>query len=153
MADVLIYSKDFVMHADALGQPRHWHSSAPVFGELALGDRLWLVTSGKSIGQKPKQAGFLVAVWQVQSVVKNPGDDPMYPTRKFHRRVIASDVDSIEFSEPVRVDHLIRQSDGDQQVSIGRFLRMPRRLNDETLRQFRAAAGPERALKWLTKKG
>ncbi len=129
---------------------RHWHSSAPVFGEILPGDRLWVVTSGKSIGQEAKQAGFLVAVWQVQSVVKNPGDDPMYPTRKFHRRVVASDVDSIEFSEPVLVDHLIRQSDGDQKVSIGRFLRMPRRLNDETLRQFRAAAGPERALKWLT---
>ena len=149
MADVLIYSKDFAMHSDGLGQPRYWHSSAPVFGEVRVGDRLWVITSGKSIGREPEYAGFLVAVWQVQAVVKNPGDDPAYPARKFGRRVIASDVDSIEFSEPVHVDDLIRPSDGDRHVSIGRFLRMPRRLNDEMLRRFRAAAGPEMAVKWL----
>jgi len=150
MADVLIYSKDFVRPADGMGKPRCWHSSAPVFGDVRVGDRVWVITSGKSIGHKPDHAGFLVAVWQVQAVVNNPGDDPAYPTRKFHRRVIASDVDSIEFTEPVCVDDLIRPRDGDQRVSIGRFLRMPRRLDDEMLRQFRAAAGPELALKWLT---
>ena len=150
MADVLIYSKDYDLWPTEPERTRYWHSSAPVFGEVRVGDRLWVITSGRSIGHEPEQAGFLVAVWHVQAVVKNPGDDPAYPPRKFSRRVIASDVDSIEFSEPVRVDDLIRPSDGDQHVSIGRFLRMPRRLNDEILRQFRVAGGPELAIKWLT---
>ena len=80
MADVLIYSKDFVMHADALGQPRYWHSSAPVFGKLALGDRLWLVTSGQALKHEAERAGFLVAVWQVAQVQPNPGDEPDGPS-------------------------------------------------------------------------
>ena len=150
MADVLIYSKDYDLWPTEPERTRYWHSSAPVFGDVRVGDRLWVITSGKSIGHERKQEGFLVAVWQVQAVVKNAGDNPAYPPRKFTRRVIASDVDSIDFSEPVRIADLIRLSGGDQRVSIGRFLRMPRRLNDAMLRQFRAAAGPELAIKWLT---
>lgn len=146
MTDVLVYSKDY----ESTFENRCWHSNASVFGSLNVGDRLWVVTSGRAIGREPEQAAFLVAVWHVTDVLENPGDDPEYPVRKYAHRVIASDTDSVNFVEPVNVDHLIRPEAANQETAIGRFLRMPRRLDDAQIHQLKAAAGSELALRWLT---
>jgi hypothetical protein len=148
MTDVLVYSKNY----EASHEPHYWHSNASVFGSLIVGDRLWVVTSGKPIACEPATAAFLVAVWSVSEVIENPDDDPKFPARKFAHRVVASDTDSVTFHDPVDVDNLIRPDEADKETSIGRFLRMPRRLDESQLRQLKAAAGSEIALRWLTGK-
>lgn len=148
MTDVLIYWRDFRKNAE--GQITAWHSNAKLLGELLPGDRLWFVTSGKNLRQEAEQAGFLVAVWQVQEVTENPGDDPAYPKKDYQHRIAASDEGSVVLDEPVLVDHILRPEGRDKAASIGRFLQGPRKLDDQKVRLLRAAAGPKMALKWLT---
>jgi hypothetical protein len=148
MSDVLIYWRDFRNNAE--GQVSAWHSNAKLLGELLPGDRLWFVTSGKNLRQEAEQAGFLVAVWQVQEVMDNPGDDPAYPKKDYRNRIIASEEGSVALDEPVLVDHILRPEGRDKAVSIGRFLQGPRKLDDQRVRLLRAAGGPKMALKWLT---
>ena len=134
----------------AQSKPPCWHSNHRVIAQLLPGDRLWVVTSGKQLGRKDESAGYLVAVWPVAQVVPNPGDDPAYPSRKYQHRILVSEAEAIQLDEPVCVDHLIRGEGYDNQIPIGRFLRGPRRLTDEKVRQLRAAAGADMAKKWLT---
>jgi len=47
MTDVLVYWKDY-QPGQIQGTDLHWHSNQQVFGDLLPGDRLWVVTSGKS---------------------------------------------------------------------------------------------------------
>lgn len=148
MTDVLLYWRDYRKNAEA--GVSAWHSNAKLLGQLQPADRLWFVTSGKNLRQEAEQAGFLVAVWQVQEVMENPGDDPAYPKDDYRYRVVASGTESLTFEEPVLVDHILRPEGRDQAVSIGRFLQGPRKLKDQTVRLLRAAAGPKMALKWLT---
>jgi hypothetical protein len=149
MTDVLVYWPDYDRDT-AMGQPRRWHSNHRVFAELLSGDRLWVVTSGKSLGLGNESAGYVVAVWPVAQVIKNPGDDPHYPARKYEHRVLVNETEAIQLDQPVCVDHIIRGEGYDQRIPIGRFLRGPRRLTDQRVRQLRSAAGPELALRWLT---
>ncbi len=151
MTDVLVFWRDFrknTAHAEAL----RWHSNARVFSALLPGDRLWLVTSGQALGHEAKQAGFLVAVWQVAHVQPNANDDPAYPADDYQYRVTANEVESIIFDKPVLVDHILRPSGRDKASSIGRYLQGPRKLTDEKVRLLRAAAGPQMAQQWLTGK-
>jgi hypothetical protein len=148
MADMLIYWRDYRKNAE---EPiLAWHSNAKLLGDLAPGDRLWFVTSGKNLRHEAEQAGFLVAVWQVQEVGENPGDDHDYPKDDYRFRILRSEGESLTFDEPVPVDHILRPDGRDKAVSIGRFLQGPRKLKDQTVRLLRAAAGPKMALKWLT---
>jgi hypothetical protein len=147
MTDVLIYWRDY--RKNASGPVAGWHSNSQLLAKLHPGDRLWMVTSGKNLGQDAEQAGFLVAVWQVEQVVENPGDDPSYPHDEFRYRIVSNHGESIALKEPVPVDHVLRPARGNKGVSIGRYLQGPRRLDDQTVRLLRAAAGPQMALKWL----
>jgi hypothetical protein len=147
MTDVLLYWRDYRKNAE--GQVTAWHSNAKLLAELLPGDRLWFVTSGKNLRQDAEQAGFLVAVWQVQEVVENPGDDPAYPKADYSHRIIAGEQGSVVLDEPVLVDHILRPEGRDKAASIGRFLQGPRKLDDQKVRLLRAAAGPKMALKWL----
>ena len=149
MTDVLVYWK--VYRSDtARGECLHWHSNHRVFGDLRPGDRLWVVTSGKRLERHEERAGYLVAVWPVAHVMQNPGDDPDYPVRKFQYRVLVNAVEAIHLDQPVCIDHIIRRAAYDKDVSVGRFLRGPRRLSNEKVRQLRSAAGADLAHKWLT---
>jgi len=148
MTDVLLYWRDYRKNTEM--PMTAWHSNAMLLGELHPGDRLWFVTSGKNLRHEAEQAGFLVAVWQVNQVVPNPGDDPAYPPDGYRFRVIGNEAESLVLDEAVLVDHILRPEGRDKAVSIGRFLQGPRKLKDQTLRQLRAAAGPKMALKWLT---
>lgn len=109
---------------------------------------------GGYVGEGPRNgergAGYLIAVWPVAQVVKNPGDDPQYPARKYQHRVLVNETDAIQLDQPVFVDHVIRRDNYDLEIPVGRFLRGPRRLTDEKVRQLRSAAGAEMAQKWLT---
>lgn len=149
MTDVLVYSPDGPSAWKA-GHPLRWHSSHRVLGDLVPGDRLWVITSGKALGRPDPSAGYLVGVWTVSSVVQNPGDDPDYPAPKYQHRLIINETEAIHLDEPILVDHLIRGEGYDSKISIGRFLRGPRRLTDEKVRQLRTAAGADMAKKWLT---
>jgi len=157
MTNVLIYWRDYRQNQArefACKQQWYWHSNARLLGELMPGDRLWMVTSGKYLGQEAEQAAFLVAVWQVKEVVANPDDDPAYPACDYRYRVVADESNSQSFGEtPVLVDHIVRPPGRDKAVSIGRFLQGPRKLSDEKVRLLRAAAGPQMAQQWLTGKG
>jgi len=64
--------------------------------------------------------------------------------------VLVNEIEAMHFDQPVCVDHLIRRDTYDIDVSVGRFLRGPRRLSDEKVRQLRSAAGADMAHKWLT---
>ena len=149
MTDVLIYWRDYRQNVrdDRVHQ---WYSNAKLIGDLLPGDRLWMVTSRKCLRQEAEQAGFLVAVWPVEQVTDNPGDDPAYPADEYKYRVIADEVESLNLDEPVLVDHILRPAGRDRAVSIGRFLQGPRKLRDEKVRLMRAAAGPQMAQQWLT---
>src|ERR1700677_2821053 len=128
MTDMLIYLRDFRrnwVRQFAGERAFYWHSNAKLLGELLPGDRLWFVTSGKNLRQEVEQAGFLVAVWQVQEVKKNPGDDPAYPKDDYCHRIIASEGESLVLDEPVLVDHILRPEGRAKAASIGRFLRGP----------------------------
>jgi hypothetical protein len=150
MSDVLVYWRDYKKNpAEASGGTCRWHSNARMFAELHAGDRLWMVTSGKNLGQEAEQAGFLVAAWQVREVAANPGDDPAYPSDRYRYRVVADATASIPFDEPVLVDHIVRPAGCDRAAAIGRFLQGPRRLKDETVRLLRSAAGPQMAVQYL----
>ena len=148
MTDVLVYWRDYRKNAE--GPITAWHSNSPMLGDLQPGDRLWFVTSGKNLRHDAEQAGFLVAVWQVQEVKDNPGDDDRYPKDDYRFRIVPNEGESVNFDEPVLVDHILRPEGRDKAASIGRFLQGPRKLKDQTVRLLRAAAGPKMALKWLT---
>lgn len=149
MTDVLVYWKAY-RPEKARGECLCWHSNHRVCGDLLPGDRLWVITSGKSLGRDDASAGYLVAVWPVAHVIQNPGDDPDYQARKYQHRVLVNEVEAIHLDQPVCVDHIIRREEYDKDVSVGRFLRGPRRLSDEKVRQLRSAAGADMAHKWLT---
>jgi len=148
MTHVLVYWPDYRSNS-AAGDARRWHSNHRVFGDLLPGDRLWVVTSGKSLGLEDESAGYVVAVWPVAEVVKNPGDDPQYPARKYQHRVLVNEIEAIQLDQPVCVDHVIRGEGYDERIPVGRFLRGPRRLTDEKVRQLRSAAGAEMALMYF----
>lgn len=148
MTDVLVYDKDYRFHK-AEGGCLKWHSNHRVFADLLPGDRLWVVTSGKSLGRNDESAGYLVAMWPIQKIIENPGDDPEFPARKFGYRILVSQTEALPLDQPVCVDHIIRGEGHDQGISVGRFLRGPRRLSDEKVRQLLSAAGADMAQKWL----
>jgi hypothetical protein len=150
MTDVLLYWRDFNKNCSPGDRAYYWHSNAKLLGELESGDHLWLVTSGANLGHEAKQAGFLVAIWTVEHVFPNLGDDPAYSRDDYRFRITTDPGESIAFEEPVLVDHLLRPEGRDKAVSIGRFLQGPRKLNEQKLRLLRAAAGPDLALRWLT---
>jgi hypothetical protein len=149
MIDILVYWKDY-QPEQARSETLQWHSNHRVFQELLPGDRLWVVTSGKRVGRDDASAGYLVAVWPVAQVIQNPDDDPAYPARKYQHRVLVNAVEALHLDSPVLVDHVIRAAGSAQDVPVGRFLRGPRRLSDERVRQLRSAAGADMAHKWLT---
>jgi hypothetical protein len=150
MTDVLLYWRDYKKNWNAGDRAYYWHSNAKLLGELEPGDHLWLVTSGANVGHEVKQAGLLVAIWTVEDVFPNLGDNPAYSRDDYRFRITADPGASVAFDEPVLVDHLLRPEGRDKAVSIGRFLQGPRKLNEQKLRRLRAAAGPDLALRWLT---
>src|SRR5262249_14549003 len=120
--------------------PFYWHSKAKLLGDLQPGDHLWMVTSGDNLGHEPKQAGFLVAVWTVEEVFPNIGDDPAYPRDDYRYRVTADPNSSIAFEEPIWIDRVVRPKRSDPGVPIGRFLQGPRKLSRQKFRQLLQAA-------------
>lgn len=148
MTEVLIYDKDYRL-GGAESRKTCWHSNHRVFADLLPGDRLWVVTSGKSLGREDESAGYLVAIWPVQQVIQNPDDDLEYPARKFGHRILINQIEALQLDQPVCVDHIVRGEGFDEQISVGRFLRGPRRLSDEKVRQLLSAAGADMAQKWL----
>jgi hypothetical protein len=148
MTDVLVYDKDYRFQQAEAGC-LHWHSNHRVFADLLPGDRLWVVTSGRSLGREDESAGYLVAMSPIQQVVENPGDDPEFPARKFGHRILVNQTEALQLDQPVCVDHIIRGEGYDQSISVGRFLRGPRRLSDQKVRQLFSAAGADMAQKWL----
>ncbi len=151
MTDVMVYDKDYRPDV-AQGETPCWHSNHRVFTDLLPGDRLWVVTSAKNLGREDKSAGYLVAVWPVVQVIQNPGDDSAYPARKYQYRILVNEVEAIRLNEPVCVDPIVRGEGFDKELSVGRFLRGPRRLSDEKVRQLLAVAGGNLAYHWLEKK-
>ena len=109
-----------------------------------------MVTSGVAVGNVEKQAGFLVAIWTVKQAIENPGDDPAYPYDDYRYRIVADPDQEKAFPDPVLVDEILRPPGQDKSIPIGRFMQGPRKLQGNTLRLLRAAAGPDLALKWLT---
>ena len=144
MTNVLIYWRDY--RKNAAGQYAGWHSNSQLLGRLRPGDRLWLVTSGKALQHEAEQAGFLVAVWQVEEAAENPGDDPAYPKDRYRYRIVPNRRESITLNDPVLVDHILRPARASKAVSIGRYLQGPRKLDESTVRLLRVAAGPDLAI-------
>ena len=146
------YDADAAARVHKAGSLR-WHSSARSIETTSPGDRLWIVTSGRRLSDHRKstpQAAFLVGVWTVRQVVRNPGDDPAYSTRRARYRVIADASASITLHPPVFVDHVIRPRGADKAISIGKFLYGARKIENGTVRMLRSAAGPQLAVKYLS---
>ena len=94
MTDVLVYRPDY-RKSTAKGDALRWHSNHRVFGDLLPGDRLWVITPGKSLGRPDSSAGYLVGMWPVAAVIENPGDDPDYAAPKYQHRVLISETEAI----------------------------------------------------------
>jgi hypothetical protein len=60
MTDVLIYWRD--SRKNTAKPVAGWRSNSQLLRKLMSGDRLWLVTSAKTIQVEAEQTGFLVAV-------------------------------------------------------------------------------------------
>jgi len=153
LTNILLYWRDYVKNwVNEVNNeyPYYWHTNAKKMLELHAGDKLWLVTSGKSIGHEAEQAGFLVGIWQVREVFDNPADDPVYPPDAYKYRIVADPTASVMFDEPIPVDHLLRPTGADKAVSIGRFLQGPRKLREEKVRLLKSAAGPQMAIHYLS---
>ena len=157
MTDLLVYWRDYRenLARRLAGEPvAYWHSNSRLLGRLAAGDRLWMVTCGAAARAEPKEAAFLVAIWNVVEAAENPGDDPDYPPTQYRHRVVADSEESVWFCEPVPVDHILRPEKWNKSMPIGRLLQGPRKISGEKLRLLRAAAGADLAIRWLVgKKG
>lgn len=151
MTDVLVYDKDYRFQKAEEGCLK-WHSNHRVFADLLPGDRLWVITSGKSLGREDESAGYLVAMWPIQQIIENPDDDPEFPARKFGHRILVNQTEALQLDQPVCVDRIIRGEGFDSNISIGRFIRGPRKLSNERVRQLMSAAGGNLAVQWLAKK-
>ena len=150
MTDVLLYWRDYRKNAE---HPIWcWDTNSRFLSKLKLGDRLWFVTSGSNLRMEPGNAAFLVAVWPVQEVIDNPGDNPSYPPERLRYRIIPDVGELLTFHDPVMVDQIVRPIGHNRKVPIGKLLRAPRGLNEEKVRLLRTASGPQMALQWLTGK-
>jgi len=152
MTDVLVYWRDYTpdgIRPSAEERVWHWPTSSKVLGHLRSGDRVWFVTSGRNVGQEARQAGFLVAIGTVAEVVEDHGHDSGCRQGDGRYRISLDEPESFGF-DPVLVDHLLRPEGRDASIPIGRFVSVPRRLNEQLVRKLRAAAGPELALRYLT---
>jgi hypothetical protein len=152
MSDILFYWRDYKQNClrQFSGEyAYYWHTNSKIMAELHAGDKLWFVTSGRNIGHTTKQAGFLVANWQVRDVVITPGDYPTYPAVEYRYRIVANPSASITFEEAIPVDHLLRPAGKDRSIGIGRFLQRPRVLSEEKVRALKEACGAQMALTYL----
>jgi len=155
MSDLLVYWRDCPKDRSRRTggeNGRYWHSSAKCMEQFGHGDKFWVVTSGKHLGIKPEQAGFLVGAWIISKVIPNPGDDPSYPVETYRFRTITNTSDSINLARPIPVDHILRPADADKAAPIGRYLQGPRKLTDTTVRQLKSAAAGELVNGWLVRK-
>lgn len=67
-----------------------WRSNSKIVGKLEPGDKVWPVTSGKSLGlDSDASASYLVGLWMVADVTNIPGDNPTYASAEFGYRMIA----------------------------------------------------------------
>jgi hypothetical protein len=110
MTDVLLYCRDFrsALAPEMNGrQVTCWPTNVRWLGTLQPGDRLWIVSSGANLGREERQSGFLVALWTVTEVVEIPGNDPDHPRDDFRFRIVANDLESFTFDDPVLVDDLL----------------------------------------------
>jgi hypothetical protein len=149
MADYLIYSTS-CSNAKAIRPGLIPYSNAKLVAKIRPEDRIWVIISGASLRRLERQAAFLVGIWEVGGVRDNPNDDPDFPKNEYRFKIEVEDHGSIIFDDPVLVDHLLRPEGRDLSIPIGRFVSVPRQLNEQLVRKLRAAAGPELALRWLT---
>lgn len=140
MSDVLIYWRDYKLNQvyQWLDDRKwYWHSNASIIGDLQTGDAAWFVASGKSVRREPKSAAFLVAKWRIREVKRNLGEDPAYPRDEYKYRLLADPSASCTYhKKPVEVDGIVRPATADKDISIGRYLQGPRRLNRVTVQQL-----------------
>lgn len=152
MLDILFYWRDYKQNwrgQFSADNAYYWYTNSKKMAEVHAGDKLWFVTSGRNIGHTTKQAGFLLANWQVRDVVINPGDDPAYPAVEYRYRIVADPSASITFEEAIPVDHLLRPAGKDRSIGIGRFLQRPKVLSEENVRALKEACGAQMALTYL----
>lgn len=71
---------------------------------------------------------------------------------QYAHRILISEREVMHLDQPVCVDPIVRGAGFDKAISVGRFLRGPRRLSDEKVRQLLAVAGGNLAHRWLEKK-
>ena len=149
MTDVLVYWPDFSKNAPK-PEIHRWHSNHCLFGDLLPGDRLWVVTSGKSLtlekempaiwlpsGRCRRSSGIRATILSIR-----PGNINTACCQARPRRFIWT----TQFAWTTSSGRGLRM----RRVPVGRFLRGPRRLTDEKVRQLRSAAGADIAQKWLT---
>jgi hypothetical protein len=145
MTHLLVYWRDYRRNRSAsTGDDgvRCWHSSSGLMGNLAAGDRLWMVCSGQTIGREPRGHGHLVEVWTVTGVLANPGDAADYPRERYRHRVLARLDATAAIEEPIDVDAIVRPQQSPRDAMIGRLLQGPRRLSNAAAEQLLAAIGP-----------
>lgn len=139
MADLLVYWRDCRRNRESdlsTGGLRMWHSSSRLIGGLEPGDRLWLISSGQSLGAGAIHRGYLVEVWGVEQVQSNTGESPDYPRERYAHRVVARLDPELTPPAPRDVDAIIRPAHSPGEAPIGRLLQGPRRLAAESVQRL-----------------
>ena len=138
MADFGIYWKNFARESASGDWPctRWFTNSERLVRQLAPGDRLWLIATGRACGMAESQMGYLVELFVVRRVEANPGSNPDYPRADVAYAISGDDTSCLRVDPPLLVDPLIRGEESGPGVSIGMVRQGPWRLKVEMAAQL-----------------
>jgi hypothetical protein len=131
MSAYAVYWKNFAKDRAAGNWPcPRWYSNFAILRDLEAGDLLFLFASGKAC-QKPEQhAGYLVQLFEVESVGRNPGDNASYPADEFEY-VISASAQGAALTPRLLVDSIVRLPEHLPEMPIGQIRQQPHRLTDD----------------------
>ena len=132
MADFGIYWKNFARERQQGDWPctRWFTNSARLGRHLSPEDRLWLFTSGDACAMPESKLGYLVEIFIVQEVGKNPGTNAAYPPADFKYAIQGDPARCVAVGPPLLVDRLIREDESEARLSIGTARQGPWRLKE-----------------------
>ena len=76
-------------------------------------------------------------VFQVQKIIRNPGEDREYSSNQFHYLIVAEPEAVYKIDPPCLVDGIFRGEGKSAALPIGQLLQRPRSLQEETSARLR----------------
>ncbi len=143
MPDFGFYWKNFAKDSD-WPCARYFSGAERVVGKISRQDHVWLFASGDTCGMSEGNSGYLVQVFVVGSVGPNPGDNPEYRVETFPQSIDADPNRCVAVDPPLLVDEIVRGTQGDRHLHIGRVRQKPWRLSEDMVGKLRQLLNNER---------